>query len=69
MFTVLGPEKHKKGKERQVKARKKNQKLQFGASFVKEGGALKDPLENTGELFVLLYIPSLCGNEAKPEKK
>lgn len=57
----------KKGKRKTSESRKK--KLQFGGSFVQEGGAFKDPLENTGELFVLLYIPSLCGNEPEPEEK
>lgn len=45
---------------------KKKQRLQFGVSFVQKGGAFTEPLENTGELFLLLSIPGLCGNQPKP---
>lgn len=48
------------GRIRSRERGRKEERQKFGQSFVKEGGALKSPLENTGEfcLLVLHYIPS-----------
>lgn len=59
----------REGQKERKRETTEDQKLQFGLSSAEEGGALKEPLENTGELRVLLYIPSLCGNKTKPEEK
>lgn len=58
-----------RGREREREKRRAN----FGHSFVKEGGALKSPLENTGEfcLLVLHYVPSadFMGTRQKSDNK
>ena len=55
-----------KKREREREREKRGERQNFGQSFVKEGGALKRPLENSGEfcLLVLHYVPSaeFCGN-------
>lgn len=52
---------------------KRRERQNFGHSFVKEGGALKSPLENTGEfcLLVLRYVPSadVMGTDQNLTKK
>lgn len=65
--TKVKPERMKKGKRE--KEREKKGLEVFGYSFVQEGGALKSPLENSGEfcLLVLRYIPpaDFMGMEGK----
>lgn len=47
-------------KDRKRSSEKRRERQNLGHSFVKEGGALKDPLENSGEfcLLVLHYVPT-----------
>lgn len=70
VLTVSGQGSVKKNK-RQIKtseSSKKKQRLQSGASFVQEGGAFKDPLENTGELFCCFTFPVFVGTNQNLRK-
>ena len=55
------------------RGRKEERDKNFGQSFVKEGGALKSPLENSGEfcLLVLHYVPcaDFMGMDQNQDKK
>lgn len=62
-----------KGRKNQRQREREKRRANFGHSFVKEGGALKSPLENTGEfcLLVLHYVPSadFMGTRQKSDNK
>lgn len=68
-------EKGKGGLEgkREREREKRGERQNFGQSFVKEGGALKSPLENSGEfcLLVLHYVPcaDFMGTDQNQDKK